>query len=242
MVEEVAFFRLYFWPVPAARGTGARAFRRDARFLLRPRGIGARYARNAAPKGDYMNLEKAKPAGVRPQAIAAPGGKTVASVRAQYENSPEYRLGCAIIDELTGTLGVGADEVAAMLGSAARPGGFDMLGAQAAAALEQMEKNGLLSRSVEEYLRDENFVKLLREVPAQVAVRLSDAEAAAKKANERVGSERNLGMQEILEKLKARRALPAQTRAGLTASAEPDFSNMSAEEFEAFRQRYFGRR
>jgi hypothetical protein len=48
-------------------------------------------------------------------------------------------------------------------------------------------------------------------------------------------------MQDVLEKLKARRSLPAQTRAGVTASAEPDFTQMSTEEFNAFRRRYFGR-
>jgi hypothetical protein len=61
-----------------------------------------------------------------------------------------------------------------------------MLGIQAAKALERMEKNGQLQRGIEEYLADESFIKLLREVPAQVAVRLSDAEHAARKADERV--------------------------------------------------------
>ena len=165
-----------------------------------------------------------------------------AALRAEYENSPEYRLGCEIIDALTESLGLGADEVAAMLSSNSRPAGFDMLSMQAAKTLEGMEKSGRLRRSLEEYLADEGFIKLLREVPAQVAVRLSDAEHSAKKADERVGAERNLGMQDVLEKLKARRALPAQARAGVAASAKPDFSGMSSEEFNAFRRRYFSSR
>ena len=168
-------------------------------------------------------------------------GTTAEAVRAEYENSPEYRLGCEIIDALTDSPGLGADEAAAMLSSGTRPSGLDMLGIQAAKALERMEKNGQLQRGIEEYLADESFIKLLREVPAQVAVRLSDAEHAARKADERVGAERNAGMQDVLEKLKARRSLPAQTRAGVTASAEPDFTQMSTEEFNAFRCRYFGR-
>ncbi|HWQ58687.1 MAG TPA: hypothetical protein VN540_06670, partial [Clostridia bacterium] len=147
-----------------------------------------------------MNRTRTMPA-ARPLAAAAAakpsmaaalphagGGKTAEAVRAQYENSPEYRLGCEIIDALTGSLGLGADEVAAMLSSNTRPSGTDMLGTQAAKTLEQMEKNGQLQRSAEEYLADETFIKLLREVPAQIAVRMSDAELNAKKANEHVGS------------------------------------------------------
>ncbi len=190
-----------------------------------------------------MNMNRARPAAGAQKALAVPGGNAGAeAIRAEYENSPEYRLGCEIIDELTEALGIGADEVAAMLSAKTRPPGFDMLGMQAASALEAMEKNGQLSRGVEEYLSDANFVKLLREVPAQVAVRLSDAEASTKKANERVGAERSAGIQEVLEKLRARRSLPAQTRAGATASAKPDFSNMSTEEFNAFKRRFFGHR
>lgn len=175
-------------------------------------------------------------------ALPAGGGKTAEAVRAQYENSPEYRLGCEIIDELTDKLGIGADEVAAMLGSGTRPESGAMISTQAAAVLSQMKKNGQLSRTPEEYLSDETFIKLLTEVPAQIAVRLSDAELSAKEADKRAESSRDTGMQDALEKLRARRALPRQTRAKVTASAEPDFSNMSTEEFNEFKRRYFADR
>lgn len=161
-------------------------------------------------------------------------------VRAEYENSPEYRLGCEIIDELTSALGLGADEVAAMLSAGTRPAGNEMLSLQAAGVLERMEENGQLARGIEEYLADETFVQLLREVPAQVAVRLSDAELSARTANERVNGARSAARQEVLETLSARRALPQQTRVKLTARAEPDFAAMSAQEFNAFRRRHFG--
>lgn len=185
------------------------------------------------------SINPAKPARFTP---AMAGGKSAEAVRAQYENSPEYRLGCEIMDELTRSLGIGADEVAAMLGSGARPNASNILGKQAANTLAQMEKNGQLTRSMEEYLADENFIKLLREVPAQIAVRLSDAELSAKKADERAESSRSLGMQDVLEKLRMRRTLPQQTRARTTASAEPDFSQMSTDEFNEFKRRYFGHR
>jgi len=185
------------------------------------------------------SINPAKPVRFAP---AAAGGKSAEAVRAQYENSPEYRLGCEIMDELTRSLGIGADEIAAMLGSGARPNASNVLGKQAASALAQMEKNGQLTRSMEEYLADENFIKLLREVPAQIAVRLSDAELSAKKADERAESSRSLGMQDALEKLRMRRTLPQQTRARTTASAEPDFSQMSTDEFNEFKRRYFGYR
>ena len=175
-------------------------------------------------------------------ATSAESGKTVDAVRAQYENSPEYRLGCEIIDEMTETLGVGADEVAAMLGSNTRPTANSVIGAQAASILTRMEGNGQLARGMEDYLSDETFIALLREVPAQIAVRLSDAELAAKTADARAQGARGLGMQDALEKLRARRALPQQTRVKATASAEPDFSGMSAEEFNGFKRRYFSHR
>lgn len=173
-------------------------------------------------------------------AAAAREQASAQDVRAEYENSPEYRLGCEIIDELTSALGLGADEVAAMLSAGTRPAGNEMLSLQAAGILERMEKNGQLARGIEAYLADETFIQLLREVPAQVAVRLSDAEASAKTANERANGAHSAARQEVLETLSARRALPQQTRAKLTAHAEPDFAGMSAEEFNAFRRRYFG--
>lgn len=184
-----------------------------------------------------MTIARANAAGT---AADATERRTAAQVRAEYENSPEYRLGCEIIDELTGQFGLGADEVAAMLSGGTRPPGSEMLGRQAADILERMEKNGQLARRADEYLEDPAFLALLREVPAQVAVRLSDAELSSKRANERVDNERSAGRQEILETLSARRALPRQTRAQITASAEPDFAGMSAEEFNAFRRRFFG--
>ena len=45
----------------------------------------------------------------------------------------------------------------------------------------------------------------------------------------------------MLEKLRARRALPTPLRSAAPASAQEDFANMTSEEFERFKQRYFSR-
>lgn len=163
------------------------------------------------------------------------------SIRQEYENSPEYRLGCEMLDALTQELGLDAETAAAMLSSGTRPTSLEMIGKKAAAALEKMQQEGELERTPEEYLDDENFIALLREVPAKIAVRLADAQRSEKNANERVASERSTGRREILEQLQARKNLPRQTRTGMTAAAEPDFANMSSDEFASFKRRIFGR-
>lgn len=175
--------------------------------------------------------------------IRAAGGAENAqeSIRQEYENSPEYRLGCELLDALTEELGIDAETAASMLSSGTRPGSFEMIGERAASALARMQEKGELERTPEEYLEDENFIALLREVPATVAVRLADAKKSEKSANERAEGERSTGRREILEQLQARKSLPRQTRAGMTAAAEPDFANMSSEEFAAFKRRIFGR-
>lgn len=41
--------------------------------------------------------------------------------------------------------------------------------------------------------------------------------------------------------MRARRALPTPLRSAAPVSAKEDFANMSSEEFERFKQRYFSR-
>lgn len=180
-------------------------------------------------------MSKAIPAPPLQPAPPPAGAKPGRDVRAQYEDSPEYRLGCAIIDELTETLGIDAEEASAMLSLDTRPLSGDLLGREAAGTLTRMKKDGKLNREIDAYLADEGFIKLLREVPAAAAVRLSDAELNAKSAHSE-------GMQEVLEKLRTRSALPRQTPVKATASAAPNFNTMSEQEFDAFKRRYFSGR
>ena len=162
----------------------------------------------------------------------------IAKLRAEYEESPEYRLGCELIDGLTQELGITAQQAAEMLSSGAHPGGMDVLSRKYAATLNEMEQAGKLGRPAGEYLDSDAFAQLMQELPLSAAVRVFEAEEAARSAKEQAGMDAE---QAVLEKIRAQRALPASLRSGIPTSAEPDFARMSSEEFERFKQRYFSR-
>ncbi len=162
-----------------------------------------------------------------------------ARVRAEYEESPEYRIGCELLDGLTQELGISAEQAAALLASGARPESMDVLSRKAAATLIELEREGKLQRPAGEYLQDSAFQKLLLELPAAAAVRVYDAEhGAAAAAGQPADPDAEAA---VLEKLRARRALPTPLRSAAPASAQEDFANMTSEEFERFKQRYFSR-
>ena len=69
-----------------------------------------------------------------------------ARVRAEYEESPEYRIGCELLDGLTQELGISAEQAAALLASGARPESMDVLSRKAAATLIELEREGKLQR------------------------------------------------------------------------------------------------
>ncbi len=162
----------------------------------------------------------------------------VKQVRQEYENSPEYRIGCELVDDLTKQLGIGAEEAAEMLSSKVRPSGMDVLSSRAAAILSEQEKQGKLKRPAKEYLQEAAFEALLKELPAAAAIRVFDAENAVQQAGRQAENDRE---QEIYEMIRARRALPRQMRPEAPAAQTPDFTNMSAEEFELFKKHYFSR-
>lgn len=159
-------------------------------------------------------------------------------VRQEYENSPEYRIGCEIVGGLTKELGLSAEAAAEMLSSGVHPSGMDMLSSRAAVTLGEMEKQGRLKRPVGEYLQEAAFEALLKELPAAAAIRVFDAENALQQADRKAESEKE---QEIYEMIRARRALPRQMRPEVPAAQTPDFSKMSQEEFELFKKHYFSR-
>ncbi len=178
-----------------------------------------------------------------PIARAAAGARmretdAAARVRAEYEESPEYRIGCELLDGLTQELGISAEQAAQLLSSGARPESMDVLSRQAAAALAQLEREGRLARPASEYLQDAAFQTLLSELPAAAAVRVYEAERMAGQAAQT--AEPN-AEEAVLEKLRARRALPTPLRGAAPVSAQEDFTNMTSEEFERFKQRYFSR-
>lgn len=157
-------------------------------------------------------------------------------VRSAYENSIEYRLGCQIMDGLTQGYALSSDDAEAMLTGEYAPKSSQVVGARAAELLAKRQTAGKLKRDVESYLADEDFLKMLREMPAELAIRIKEAEWEAESAH----SARASGERDTLEKLKARQALPAPMRTIIPASAEPDFSTMSSEEFARFKKRHFG--
>ena len=152
-------------------------------------------------------------------------------VREAYEGSIEYRLGCQIMDGLTQ-----GDDAEAMLTGEYAPKSSEIVGARAAETLKRMEKEGRLARGIESYLSDGEFLQMLRQMPAELAIRIKEAEWAAEGAK----NARSDGERDAIEKLKARQALPTPMRTIIPVSAEPDFSTMSSEEFARFKRRRFG--
>ncbi len=157
-------------------------------------------------------------------------------LRTEYEESPEYCVGCALVDGLTRELGISAEQAAAMLTGGTQPSGMDVMLRRQGAVLSGLERAGKLSRPASEYLGHGAFQELLWNLPAAAAVRVFEAEEAAKRAGMGENAE-----QAVLEKLRAQRALPAPLRKSAPTSAEPDFAQMSSAEFERFKQRYFSR-
>ena len=161
---------------PAAHG----ALQQRAAFIFGWRRPKRRTARpEGARKEERMNQQ-----GLGPIARAAAAERmretdAAARVRAEYEESPEYRIGCELLDGLTQELGISAEQAAALLASGARPESMDVLSRKAAAMLIELEREGKLQRSAGEYLQDSAFQKLLLELPAAAAVRVYDAEHGA---------------------------------------------------------------
>jgi len=159
-------------------------------------------------------------------------------IRTEYENSPEYRLGSEIIDGLTQQFGMSAEDAAALLGSGRKPGGIEAISVKAGQELAAMAMRGMLKRPPEEYLGDPEFVSLLPEMPVKMAIRVYDAENEARHSAKRVEEERDNAMRDVIEKLRARSALPRQMRFDAPVSAETDYSKLSSEEFNRAKKRH----
>lgn len=77
-------------------------------------------------------------------------------------------------------------------------------------------------------VNDESFRQLLVEYPAAAAVRIYTAEQRANRAP-----------QQVADRLRARQSVPASTRPQQSVRPEPNFRDMSSEEFFRYKERAF---
>lgn len=148
------------------------------------------------------------------------------------ENEPAYIIGRQFIERLAQETGTGQEQAAEALLYAA-PGGREALCACAARELVRMQEEGRV-QDVESYLSDKAFAQLLLQMPAGAALRLYDAERAASDATQR---ERDIGAQDLLEKMMARRSLPSPIRGGVPSEGGQDYAAMSSAQFAALKKR-----
>ena len=148
------------------------------------------------------------------------------------ESEPAYIIGRQFIRRLAAETGTGEEQAAEALLHAA-PGGREALCACAARELVRLQEEGRVA-DVEGYLSDKAFAELLLQMPAAAALRLYDAEKSAQEASRR---EREIGAQDLLEKMMARRSLPSPIRGNVPAEGKQDYAAMSSAEFAALKRR-----
>lgn len=94
----------------------------------------------------------------------------------------------------------------------------------------ELDKQGLLSRSIEDYIASEAFLRLLSEFPVKAAVRIFDAEEKAAHAQEH-------GKQLVIDDIYRRKALPKSIKNTQSAVPEDDYGKMTSEEFNRIKER-----
>lgn len=100
----------------------------------------------------------------------------------------------------------------------------------AVAQMTELQKQGLLTHSIEEYIKSEKFLLLLKEFPVKAAVRIFDAEEKAKAALEQ-------GRQGAIDDILKRKAIPKSMKAAQSAVAQDDYSKMSSDEFRKIKEK-----
>ncbi len=146
------------------------------------------------------------------------------------EQEPAYVIGQRMINQLSQQTGMDPGAAAEALLYAA-PAGTQALCTAAAQGLMRLQEGG---QDVEAYLADPAFVSLLRDMPPAAALRLYDAERAAQAAADQA---REQGARDMLEKIMARRNLPAPIRGNIPADGQPDYANMSSVAFAQVKKR-----
>ena len=147
---------------------------------------------------------------------------------------PAPAVGKKLIQNLAASLGVGADEAAALLLSA-EPDGLKGLSERAANELYRLKQANALAGEPEDYVNDESFLALLRELPPEAALRVYAAEKSAAQAQEALASAREDGARDLMEKLAARKALPVPLKQAALSAPETDYLGMSSEQFRALK-------
>ena len=139
-------------------------------------------------------------------------------------------VGEKLIQNLAASMNVSESEAAALL-MESTPDGLKGVSARAANELLRLKKENALSGEPEDYANDPAFLALLGEFPAKAALRVYIAEKSLKEA-------RQDGARDLMEKLAARRALPAPLNRGVPAAPETDFSTMPSEQFRALKNQF----
>ncbi|MDD3920017.1 MAG: hypothetical protein PHO41_02415 [Eubacteriales bacterium] len=121
------------------------------------------------------------------------------------------------------------DGDAPVLQASKRPTDAQATARRLSAELLALKKSGRMPEGFDEMeaLSDPQFIKLLMELPVYAAVRVYHAEAEAKLAMERAA-------EAVSERLYAQEILPKPARAAAVAAPEPDFRNMSSQEFREY--------
>lgn len=162
-------------------------------------------------------------------------GELLDMARSLSEAEPAYIIGRQLIESVC--LDTGMDQAAAaamLLDGGGMPRGLAAISARAANDLIRLGEAGELQEDVEAYLEDERFVKMLLEMPVKAALRLYAAEC---RMEENAKRERELGAQDIMEKIAARRALPTPIRGDVPAEAQTDYANMPSAQFREIKER-----
>ncbi len=156
-----------------------------------------------------------------------------------FDEADAY-IGSMMISSIMEKMKVDRDEaIRFLLGSMSSDYSSDeLISARAARELEKLVGSGELSEDdVEEMLKNPDFTSMLYEMPISGAIRVHKAESSATKAQKDLENARLSGEADVLEKLKARRALPQSTRDTVPVSPEIDYSHMSSKEFNELRKK-----
>ena len=172
------------------------------------------------------------------------GGEQKGGIQAQMgeeaatpEANPALMVGKKLIQNLAASMNVSESEAAALLMESA-PDGLKGVSARAANELLRLKKENALSGEPEDYANDPAFLALLGEFPAKAALRVYVAEKSLNEARQALDAAKQDGARDLMEKLAARRALPAPLNRGVPAAPETDFSTMPSEQFRALKNQF----
>lgn len=147
-------------------------------------------------------------------------------------------IGESMVRQVMEATGLTMEESAMLLlEKGAAPDAYEAISARAAAELTRLCNEGEIPGAPEDYLSDEEFLPLLKRMPANAALELICARRDAKDAKSAIEGERERGARDVLEKLASMRRLPTSIRTQAPAITEPDFTGMSADDFFALKKR-----